>query len=83
MPLPPELLVGIETLDDALPGEFGDIDRALLTDPQTSGGQLVSCKAAAVDQVLALFRRHGFEQAAEIGEVQAQRKLSQKKLVLR
>ena len=36
---------------------------------QTSGGLLVSCDANAVGDVLALFRRHGFGDAAEIGEV--------------
>ena len=44
-------------------------DQALLSDPQTSGGLLVSCAPDAVDQVLAIFARHGFAQAAEIGEV--------------
>jgi selenide,water dikinase len=48
---------------------LGDLERSLLTDPQTSGGLLVSCDAAAVPDVLALFRRHGFEHAADIGEV--------------
>jgi selenide,water dikinase len=41
--------------------------RALLTDPQTSGGLLVSCAAEARDAVLEIFRRHGFAQATEIG----------------
>jgi selenide, water dikinase len=52
-----------------LPAGFAAEDQALLTDPQTSGGLLVSCAAAAVDEVIAVFRRHGFEAAAEIGEV--------------
>ena len=52
-----------------LPAEFDDTRRALLTDPQTSGGLLVSCDAASVGDVLAVFRRHGFEAAAEIGEI--------------
>jgi len=43
----------------------------LLTDPQTSGGLLVSCDPASVDEVLALFRSHGFEHAAVIGEMAA------------
>ena len=34
-----------------LPDDFSDTDRALLTDPQTSGGLLVSCEAAAVGEV--------------------------------
>ncbi|MEO7150736.1 MAG: selenide, water dikinase SelD, partial [Burkholderiaceae bacterium] len=50
---------------------YAPVDRALLTDPQTSGGLLVSCDAAAVPEVLAIFRRHGFDAAAEIGEVVA------------
>ena len=54
-----------------LPEGFSDIDRALLTDPQTSGGLLVSCDAAAVADVMAVFQRHGFEAAAEVGEVLA------------
>jgi selenide,water dikinase len=57
--------------DVALPSGFDAVDRALLTDPQTSGGLLVSCDAASVGPVLDVFRRHGFERAAEIGEVQA------------
>jgi selenide,water dikinase len=41
----------------------------LLTDPQTSGGLLVSCDAGSVDEVLALFRREGFGEAAVIGRM--------------
>jgi selenide,water dikinase len=55
----------------ALPGAFAPEDKALLTDPQTSGGLLVSCDPASVADVLGVFRRHGFEAAAEIGEVLA------------
>ncbi len=44
--------------------------QALLTDPQTSGGLLVSCDPASVDEVLALFAREGFEHAAVIGRMQ-------------
>ena len=47
------------------------VDRALLTDPQTSGGLLVSCSPDAVPAVLDVFRRHGFDAAAEIGSMQA------------
>jgi selenide,water dikinase len=52
-----------------LPAAFAAEDRALLTDPQTSGGLLVSCSRAVVDEVLATFRRHGFDRAAVVGEV--------------
>ena len=54
-----------------LPSGFDPVDRALLTDPQTSGGLLVACAPAALDAVLATFRRHGFAQAAVVGEVLA------------
>ncbi len=51
--------------------ETGDADRlrALLTDPQTSGGLLVACDASAVDAVLEILHRDGFASAREIGEV--------------
>ena len=57
--------------DVELPAAFAPADQALLTDPQTSGGLLVSCAPQAVEDVLALFRRHGFAAAAVIGEVGA------------
>ncbi len=52
-----------------VPSGFSATDRALLTDPQTSGGLLVSCAPAALPQVLEVFRRHGFDAAAAIGRV--------------
>jgi selenide,water dikinase len=55
--------------DVVLPADFAPEDRALLTDPQTSGGLLVSCSPGAVDDVLATFRRHGFDEAAVVGAV--------------
>lgn len=54
-----------------LPEGFGATAQSLLTDPQTSGGLLVSCTAESVGEVLRVFRAQGFEQAAEIGEVAA------------
>ena len=57
--------------DIALPAGFADADKALLSDPQTSGGLLVSCAAESVAEVLEVFCRHGFAAAAEIGEVGA------------
>ncbi|MDP1938972.1 MAG: AIR synthase-related protein, partial [Hylemonella sp.] len=47
------------------------VDQALLSDPQTSGGLLVSCAPGAVDDVMAVFRRHGFDAAAVIGQIHA------------
>jgi selenide,water dikinase len=57
--------------DVALPAAFADADQALLTDPQTSGGLLVSCTPESVDEVLAVFCQHGFGQAAVIGQARA------------
>jgi len=54
-----------------LPAGFSEVEQALLTDPQTSGGLLVSCAPSEVDQVMAVFRAHGFADAADIGEVTA------------
>jgi len=55
----------------ALPDGFATSDQALLTDPQTSGGLLVSCAPQTLDAVLAVFRRHGFERAAVVGCIEA------------
>ena len=57
--------------DVALPANFAAEDRALLTDPQTSGGLLVACTPGSLDAVLAVFHRHGFGQAAVVGGVTA------------
>ena len=48
---------------------IGATRRALLTDPQTSGGLLVSCAPDTVPAVLAEFRRHGCAEAAVIGRL--------------
>ena len=53
--------------DVAIAPSAGELARPLLTDPQTSGGLLVSCIPEAVDEVLAIFRRKGFDRAATIG----------------
>ncbi len=55
--------------DIKLPTGFAPVDQALLSDPQTSGGLLVSCTPQTVSAVLEIFRQHGFEAAAEIGEI--------------
>lgn len=46
-----------------------ETQRHLLTDPQTSGGLLVSCRPSVADQVLALFQNQGFTAASIIGSV--------------
>lgn len=43
--------------------------QALLTDPQTAGGLLVSCSAVSVNHVLEIFHQSGFSDACDIGEV--------------
>jgi selenide,water dikinase len=52
-------------------GSRGDVERTLLTDPQTSGGLLVTCAPGAADAVMAIFRSEGFDRAAVIGEIGA------------
>ena len=57
--------------DVVLANAVTPIEQMLLTDPQTSGGLLVSCDPGSVDEVLELFRREGFAHAAVIGEMAA------------
>jgi selenide,water dikinase len=52
-----------------LPEGFSAVDQALLSDPQTSGGLLVSCAPDALDAVMAVFKQHGFAQATVVGRV--------------
>jgi selenide,water dikinase len=67
----------------ALPDGCAAVDQALLSDPQTSGGLLVSCDPAALAGVLAIFRRHGFDAAAVIGEITAAPAAGGPRLVVR
>jgi selenide,water dikinase len=55
---------------DLAPG-ISEVQRALLTDPQTSGGLLVACAAEAVEDVLHIFRNEGFAEAAVVGRLEA------------
>ena len=57
--------------DVVLDKDISVVQKALLTDPQTSGGLLVSCDPSSVAEVLALFAREGFADAAVIGEMVA------------
>ena len=52
-------------------GSATDVQRALLTDPQTSGGLLVACAPRVVDDVLAVFYAEGFDRAAVVGKLSA------------
>jgi len=45
--------------------------KALLTDPQTSGGLLVACAPEAVDDVMKIFHADGFGHAAVIGRIES------------
>jgi selenide,water dikinase len=54
-----------------LPADFPEWKRKLLSDPQTSGGLLVSCAANAVEEVLRAFAAKGFAEAKVIGQVTA------------
>ena len=47
--------------------ELAPEHRALLTDPQTSGGLLVACAPGVAAKVVEVFKRQGFEHAAVIG----------------
>src|SRR5512140_3130125 len=50
---------------------ISDTMKALLTDPQTSGGLLVACAPEAEGDVLRVFSEEGFERAAVIGQLGA------------
>jgi selenide,water dikinase len=48
-----------------------DWQRVLLTDPQTSGGLLLACAPETESEVLAEFKRQGFDAACRIGRMVA------------
>ncbi|HVW67519.1 MAG TPA: selenide, water dikinase SelD [Steroidobacteraceae bacterium] len=47
------------------------VQRALLCDPQTSGGLLVACSEDSLGDVLAAFERHDFPEATPIGAMRS------------
>lgn len=53
----------------SLPAGISPAHKALLSDPQTSGGLLVACSPEAADEVLACFRTHGFLDAGVVGRM--------------
>jgi selenide,water dikinase len=57
--------------DVQLPAGLAEWQQKLLTDPQTSGGLLVACAPDAVEKVIGEFRRDGFAEARQIGEMTA------------
>jgi selenide,water dikinase len=54
-----------------LPDGFAEWQRKILCDPQTSGGLLVACDRATAPAVLDIFRAEGFNDACEIGSLNA------------
>ena len=55
----------------SLASTLGESQKAVLTDPQTSGGLLVACAPGAVSAVLDIFAKDGFKHARVIGELAA------------
>lgn len=55
----------------SLPAHISPAQQALLSDPQTSGGLLVSCDPGIADEVLACFHGQGFGDARVIGRMLA------------
>jgi len=55
--------------DIILDSNISDVQKALLCDPQTSGGLLVACEVDEVAAVMACFHAHGFAAATHIGEI--------------
>ena len=53
----------------SLPAGMQPAQQALLSDPQTSGGLLVSCAPAIAGEVLSCFHSQGFANAAVIGSM--------------
>lgn len=53
----------------ALGATITPAQKALLTDPQTSGGLLVACSPEATEEVLSIFQHEGFARASVIGEM--------------
>src|SRR6185503_7707570 len=53
----------------ALPADFPEWKKKLLSDPQTSGGLLVACSADVEKQVLGQFEKQGFSGARVIGRL--------------
>ncbi|MEY4495707.1 MAG: hypothetical protein RL744_771 [Pseudomonadota bacterium] len=52
----------------SLGAHMNEWQKNILSDPQTSGGLLVSCSPESTEQVLEILRADGFSQARQIGE---------------
>ncbi len=55
----------------ALPKGISAAQQALLSDPQTSGGLLVTCSPETAEQVLVCFHSQGFADARIVGQMTA------------
>ena len=55
----------------SLAASIDEAGKALLTDPQTSGGLLVACRPDTEAEVLRIFAEEGFGRAAVVGEIVA------------
>jgi len=55
----------------SLAASIDEAGKALLTDPQTSGGLLVACRPDTVAHVMGIFSDEGFGRAAVVGEIVA------------
>jgi selenide,water dikinase len=55
----------------ALPADFPEWKKKLLSDPQTSGGLLVACAPEAEKEIVKHFESHGFAGARNIGTLGA------------
>ena len=53
----------------SLSASIDEAGKALLTDPQTSGGLLVACRPDTVGEVMRLFADEGFGRAAVVGDI--------------
>ena len=60
--------------------DIGERERALLTDPQTSGGLLVACAPDAVDAVLAIFRTRGLRRGGADRALRRRRAADQRRM---
>jgi selenide,water dikinase len=56
--------------DATLPDGLPDWRKNLLTDPQTSGGLMLTCSPGSTDKIVGIFKEAGFGDATVIGKVQ-------------
>ena len=56
---------------DILKNTYGMPVPEQLSDPQTSGGLLITCAPNSVEKVLQIFHATGFETAAVIGQIRS------------